>query len=497
MDNETKTKTLAQAAFAIYPANKSLQSNPWLGTVDKVVFGDKEKYASLVKECRFYFRHDPLVFTVISKMVDLSVNKLIVKPQASASKTEIAIFDALSKDILAFLRKVAFEYLITGLVAPEVSLTAIGKTALRQKRVKRINNLYYPTALWVRNSADIKIRSPLIGNKESYFLQIPLEVIIFIQSKGVYENGEEDKKLYAEIVRLYPEFVQAILDGKEEILLENPLILKATTLPDSPYPISHVCPALESLKHKRNLRRMDYSLAARVITAILHVKVGSDEFPLTKDQEDELTDLEKKFRWRENITEAEVERVFSFFTNHTVELNWVFPDVHTLLNADKYDTVNQDIMVALGFPRILITGETERSFSSDPQIATISPIQTMEGLQRDILPIAERIFLEMYEHNAVISSIPKLKFKSINLMSLQLLYEGLQNLYEFGILSREDYAESFGYELSEQVDKQVEEDALYKEKNIEPFKAVPHSNTPDDVGKPKGSKDTKPRRKKV
>jgi len=136
-------------------------------------------------------------------------------------------------------------------------------------------------------------------------------------------------------------------------------------LADAEYPIPYLYPGLESYKHKRNLRRMDYSIASRVISAILHVKAGSDEFPLTEDQQDVLDDLESKFHWREGISPTDIERVFTLFTNHTIELNWVFPDVEALLNDKKYDAVNKDIILALGFPRILITGETERSFTSD------------------------------------------------------------------------------------------------------------------------------------
>ena len=45
-------------------------------------------------------------------------------------------------------------------------------------------------------------------------------------------------------------------------------------------------PALEPLKHKRNIRRMDYSIASRVISAIQLIKLGNDDFPVTEDDED-------------------------------------------------------------------------------------------------------------------------------------------------------------------------------------------------------------------
>jgi len=474
-----KTKKLASALAGSYTIYQSMTrtwaDNPWVSTVDRLAFDDHDKYEQVVKDCRFYFRHDPLASTVIHKLVDIAINGLFIQADGTANVTEKAIYAALEKDLMVFLRKAAFEFLITGLLVPEIKLTRIKKQDLLNKNIKRLDTLMYPTSMWLRDSKDIEIKRPLITERESYFLRIPEEVLFFIQSDGEYPDGERDIELYKEIVKLYPDFVRQIKEGATKVLLENPLVIKSLSLADSAYPIPYLYPALEALKHKRNLRRMDYSVAARVISAILHVKVGNDDFPLTEDQEDELADLENKFKWRETLSADDIERVFAFFTNHTVELNWVFPEVETLLNDKKYDTVNQDIMVALGFPRILITGETERSFASDPQIATLSPLQTMQQLQRQLLPIAEKVLLEMRRYNKVMTTYPIVKFKPINLMSLQLFYDGLTAMYESGNLSRTDYNEAYGYDFLETQEKRAKEEELMKKLGVDP---VAPSNVP-------------------
>ncbi len=153
------------------------------------------------------------------------------------------------------------------------------------------------------------------------------------------------------------------------------------------------------------------------------------------------------------------------------------------MNDKKYDTVNQDILVAMGFPRILITGETERSFASDPQIATLSPIHTMENIQKQLLPIAEKVFIEMRRHNRVISNLPKISFKPINLMSLQLFYDGLQVLYESGNLSRASYAKAYGYDFRTEQNLRAENEELIKELDLDP---VAPSNVPG-AGMPGGT----------
>jgi hypothetical protein len=337
--------------------------------------------------------------------------------------------------------------------------------------------------MWLRDSKDIEIKRPPIGNEESYFVIMPEDVLSFIRNKGHYDDGGEDKELYRKIATLYPKFVEQILEGETKIRLENPLIIKSTSLADSQYPIPYLYSALEALKHKRNLRRMDYSIAARVISAILHGKLGSDEFPLTEDQSDEVDKIESKFKWRDNLAQDDIERVFLLVTNHTVDLQWIFPDVKALLDNNKYETVNQDILVALGFPRILITGETERSFASDPQIATLSPVHTMDRLRRALLPIINTVYFELAKNNESINNVPVIEFKPINLMSMQLFFEGIKGLYETGNLSREDYSKAYGYILDEQLDKREHEDEKFKARSLQPFQPVPHSNEP---GRPSG-----------
>ena len=497
MAEETKKLASARASsYTIYQSmTRTMDQNPWISMVDKLSFDDHDKYEQVVNDCRFYFRHDPLASTVINKLVDLAINDLVVHPDGAASVTEKAIYDSLEKDLIVFLRKAAFEFLITGLLVPEVKLTRLTKDELLNKNIKRLDSLLYPTSMWIRDSKDVEIKRPLITEKESYFLRISDEVLFFIQSGGEYTDGEKDVELYREIAKLYPDFVRQIKSGKTKVLLENPLVIKSLALADSAYPIPYLYPALEALKHKRNLRRMDYSVAARVISAILHVKVGSDDFPLTEDQEDELDDLENKFKWRDGVSTDDVERVFAFFTNHTVDLSWVFPEVETLLDDKKYDTVNQDIMVALGFPRILITGETERSFASDPQIATLSPLQTMQQLQRQLLPIAEKIFAEVKKYNKVMKTYPKIKFKPINLMSLQLFYDGLASMYESGNLSRTDYSEAYGYDFVETQEKRAEEKEIMNELGVDDVAPsnVPGANpgSTDSPGRPKSPPEAK------
>ena len=468
MDND-KVKLAKKAKAAFFMPQSSYRSNisVWgSNQVDKLSFEDHDTFVKIVKDCRFFFRHEPIATTVVTKMVGLAINDIIV-PQGNITKTEFQIYDSLKKDVIKFLRKASLEFLTTGLVVPEITLEVLNRKQLREKGIQRLDSLYYPTKMWLRNSQDIIIKRPFVTDEESYFLMIPDDVAMFFTTGGTYDDGSKDVELYQEISRLYPEFVAQIKRGEKKVLLDNPLIVKSTILSDSQYPIPYLYPGLESYKHKRNLRRMDYSIAARVISAILHVKAGNDEYPLTEDQEDVLDDLETKFHWREGFSMDDVERVFTLFTNHTVELNWIFPDVEALLNDKKYDAVNKDIILALGFPRILITGETERSFTSDPEIATLSPTSTMEAMRDDLMPIVDKIFYEVRDKNNLKSELPEVEFKPINLLGLRLFYEGLGKLYDTGNLSRETYAKSYGIDITEEFAKKQEEKDMLKKYGLE------------------------------
>lgn len=484
---EEKLARKANAAFFNPTAPVySQQIGTWSTTkVDKMSFDDHKTYADAIKSCRFYFRHEPIVWSVISKMTDLAINDLVVTTEGAATKTEKQIFEALSRDLVQFFRNCALEYLTTGLVVPEITFTRITQREVRDKGIQRLSSLMYPTDMWLRDAKDIEIKKPFITSKESYFLIIPDDVVYFITTGGEYPDGSEDTELYKEIVRLYPDLVRKIKAGETKILLDNPLIIKSTELTDSQYPIPYLYAGLESYKHKRNLKRMDYSIAARVISAILHVKAGTDDYPLTEDQEEFLDDLEAKFKWRDGFSGEDIERVFTLFTNHTVNMEWIFPEIDALLSEKKYDGVNEDIIFSLGFPRILITGETEKSFASDPEIATLSPLNTLEVMREDLLPIARKVFQTMRDEVPVITSLPSVEFRPINLMSLGLFYQGLTELYASGNLSRQSYAEAYGYDLRTEFEKRGNEKELLDELGLEEFAPVPHSNEPNTGGQTK------------
>lgn len=476
---------LAKASYGTWaPSSVSDKySSPWIpDTVDKFELGIKKTWKSTVNDCRYYYKHDPIASVIINKIVDLSINNINLRVK-SGRKVFEDVFNSIKPSIMAYLKSCALEYLISGLVVPEITFTNVKTDDLKTLGIKRFSELLLPTDMWLRDSSLIIINDPMLGGKVSYFTEVPDSMKFFIMGKGTYQDGTEDKELYQRLVETMPEFVEKVKRGDTKILLENPLIIRHTVMTGNPYPIPYLYPALESLKHKRNLRRMDYAVASRVITAIQKITLGNDEFPLTEDNEDQLEKLRTEMLWREKADAADIERIFQIFGNHTLSIEWICPPVEALLDDTKYKNVNGDIMIALGFPRIMITGETERSFTSDPEIATLSPVQTMERIREVFLPMLRRIIDIIIVDNNLGATDISIQFSPINMVGVTAFVEGLQALYDTGNLSREDFAAAFGFDIYDQLKKRLDEKDILEEYNLEEFAPVPHSNEPKIPGK--------------
>lgn len=334
--------------------------------------------------------------------------------------------------------------------------------------------------MWLRDPSTITIEYSMLGPDPSYFVEVPDKLIYFIQHRGEYEDGNKDVDLYNKLVANYPTFVRDIQAGKTKVLLENEHIFRRKVQSNSPYPIPYLEPAIESLYHKRNLRRMDYSLAARVISAILLFRLGDKDFPVTVDNQEEIENIKNQIFWRDGQGKN-IERIFQLFANHTLQIDWVMPDVKALLDDVKYKDINQEIIFALGFPRILITGESERTGTSDPQFAMMSPSKTMENFRHKILEVLQYIVDEVVRTNNLKYN-PIVSFMPINLVAFKEYFDGLTELYNTGNVSRDTYANALGIKWEDEMYKKEDENELLKEKELGEFAPQPFSPQPGVPG---------------
>jgi len=444
--------------------------------IDKLDVEDIDKYWEVINECRFYYKRDPIASTVLNKLVEISITDLQME-QNQASDNEFRLFTRLLPKFQDFAEDCALEYLISGLVVPEIKYELINEDDVKRLGIKKKSTLELPVKMWLRDPTSIIINSPLVGGDVSYFVVLPDELVFFIRNKGMYPDGTEDKELYEEIAKEYPEFILAVSEGDNKILLENDLIVRRKVITGTVYPLPYLYSALESLKHKRNIRRMDYAIAARIIGAIQLFRLGNDEYPITEDDEDAFEDIRQQMVWR-NADGKSIEKIFQLFANHTLEIEWIMPDAAALLDEKKYIEINQDIFFALGFPRILTTGETQRSQSSDPEFATISPTKTMENIQKKLIGILEDIVYNIAKRNKF-KGVPDVSFSKINLNKLEDFTAAWVELYGTGNISRDTFVEAFGYDFTEEINKRKDEEDYMEELGVPSFPAVPFSPQPE------------------
>lgn len=482
--NPTASETFAAL---LNPQGDTYFSNPW-GTdneeVDKMEIKNEKDFNTLIKACRFFYLHDPIAATTINKLIEIGINELEFDSNG-LTDNELKIFESLKDKFREYAEAMALEYLISGLVVPEISYGLVAKEELSRLGIKKYKTLVLPTSMWIRDPATVKINSTLYGDKDSFFVEIPNKLIEFIKAGGVYPDGTRDRVLYDELKTNYPDFVSAVMAGETYIRLDNRNIFRRRRTSDSPYPIPFLFPSLDSLKHKRNLRRMDYSLASRVITAIQLITLGSDEFPVTEDDDEQFAAIRQQMIYR-NSFGKDIERVFQLFGNHTLKIQWVMPDVAALLDEKKYQEVNQDIIYGMGFPRILITGETEKSGAGNQEFAMFSPKAMMDNFRAKILTVLKDIVFEVQTANNI-KETPVIRFKPLTLFDYQTLLKSLADLYSGGNLSRTSYSEILGHNWDDEITLREKEKKVLEEKGLDeiaptPFSKVPNAGdkTPED-----------------
>lgn len=499
---KTKTKHFANAVTLKYDRAMAALDNPWSESNRflRKTYGS-DQYNESVNLCRFFYKTEPMVSTVINKLVEIGINDIRFTKNG-LSDNEFRVFEGMKQRLLEFSEAMAIEYLLSGLVVPEIGYGPADKEFLMTLGVKKYTSLKLPDSMWVRDPKTIKIYNSMLSDKPSYFVKIPEDVIKFINNKGKYPDGKEDKELFELLKTYFPEFVKEVIAGQTELLLDNKLIIRRKYLSDNPYPIPYIAPSLEALQHKRKLRRMDYSIIDKVISAIMHIKVGSDEFPITDSPEDNdfVESILTQLRMRETNQQT-LERIFQLVTSHIVDIKWIFPDTAILLDQKKYADITEEILFGLGFPRVLISGETQRSGTSDPELALLSPVQTMNNFRSKITRILNEICRNISELNGF-KNVPSVNFVAISMYSFSDFLNGLTKLYDAAAISRTSLDEIFGYDFEAEVDKLELENTMLKARGLpefgpQPFSRVPvnsqdQPNNPEDENvdnNPNGQKD--------
>jgi hypothetical protein len=163
--------------------------------------------------------------------------------------------------------------------------------------------------------------------------------------KSSKELTIEEKNL---IQKLPSKFKKAIKDGKN-IPLDPQLVgeIDYRKMPYERYGLPRGARVFESLNYKKSLRDADLSTLDGITNYILKITVGSDQFPVTSQEQ-----LEQVAQLFNTPSKS-----FDVVYNHTLKIEKIVsPEIESVLGKNKYEQVNEDISGGLALPRVLLDG---------------------------------------------------------------------------------------------------------------------------------------------
>lgn len=421
-------------------------SVPYISTRQTV-----QDYREEVRQCRYFYRYDPISSTVVNRMAEMSVSDLRNR-RKKCTDEEAHFFEAVAQKLTPLLQLCALEYLLSGMAIPDYTTERVMGSRVHSQLGR--TRYQFPSTLWVRNPDNIRLKRIPASLNRSVFLEVPSEEVYFIQNNGTFNDGTSDPKQYRLLEEQFPEYVASVKAGQTLIHLENaqPILRKALTYADYPQPF--LVPALAALKHKLRIKQMDFSVATRALEAIRLIKSGNDEFPVTEG-DDQLSDLETKVSASKAAGLNEI--IYSLITNHTVTIEWIYPPMDALLSDVKYNEPNAEIFLAMGFSRVLLVGEALRSNSSQSIASTLGPVSTLNELRRSLLAWVRELYQDLADKNGF-KNIPEPLFRPIPLGDVAALAQFAIAAAKVGALSKDTVAQYFGSDFeteNEQIDSEI------------------------------------------
>lgn len=403
------------------------------------LFTQPKNYREEVRQCRFFARYDPLAAPVINRLIDLSARPLFNRSE-QCTALEQAVYDSVLQKITPLLPSLFYDYFVSGLAVPDFVLTVTMANRLNPSLGR--TRVRVPADIWLRNVDYVVLQRAFSGSEIYVYYKIPQQDRIFILQKGVFPDGREDKALYEYIRKQYPEYVALIEQGVEEIRLNTWPIARITST-HALQPQPYLTPALFSLKYRLRLRDMDFSIVNRAIDAILHVRAGNDQYPVTEEDET-LEQLKQQLQQRPVSGAAVPEYVSMLFTNHTVDFKWVYPPTETLLSRERYDVVDADILTSMGFSRVLLVGETTKS-NAGGAVSSLGTIAGIEQAQQQVIHWIQQLYHYLAEQNGF-SHVAHPAFKPIQTREYFMFAQFLLSLYERQAIDRSMLLEQAGME---------------------------------------------------
>ena len=411
-------------------------------------------YHGTIRMCYDFYRRGGMASVVIDRIAELAVTDLNNGQRKTSNQANFyydAVIHRKPSRLYRFFRMMALEYFLTGMVVPKVTWKTMKGSDLHPEL--KAGREYVVPSFDLYPPLLVNILWAGWGEKE-FWLTIPEEDLRLLSRKGVRLTKEQQQRF--DYLSQFSIFTEAVASGSNKVRLKDvdPILRKELSL--NPYPTPYLSKVLEALVFKQQLRRMDFAVASRIINAILLVQEGDKDFPLVEGERNNLDELKKQILARAN-NPVLLERLFMLFSNHTTKLTWVTPDVTALLDQEKYKQANDEVMEGLGFPRILIVGESKGAQAAEVSTWAIQP--QMEELRTMLLEWASTVFEQAADYNSF-RNPPVPSFTPIRLQDFIKTAAVYAQLYREGNMSRTSRAQTVGLNFEDEVEKMMDEKEL-------------------------------------
>jgi hypothetical protein len=449
-----------------------------------------KNYHAIIRMCYDFYQRGGLVARVVDRIQELAITP-VRNGQRKTTDEQNEYFRVVLHEkpsrLLRYLRTSALEYFLSGMIVPTITWVPRMGSDLSPDLI--------PTKEYmvpiVDNVPPLLVEIEWTGwGRKSFYLKVSDSDIKTIRNQGGRIKSQQLKyRMWAE---QYPSFVQQIQSGSDRIPITDtdPILRKEVAI--TPYPTPYLYSVLEALVFKQQLRRMDYAVAARVINAILLVKEGDKDFPLTEETRGNLDTLQQQIMARSGDP-RKTERLFALFTNHTTQMEWITPDVSAMLNQDKYRQVNEEIDEGLGFPNILLTGTVRGGGGQASEVSTWAIQPQMEELRDMFLEwMKAEIYVKASDLNKF-RNIPEPSFKPIKLQDFIKTAAVFQQLFAEGNISRQTRDEMSGLDFITEAELMKDEQEIAK--SLPAYAPTPYSPPPPMIGAPAGGPPTAGKKK--
>lgn len=433
-------------------------------------------YHAVVRMCYDFYQRGGSVTRVVDRLQEFAITDIRNGQRKTTDEQNDYFFSVLydkPSRLMRHLRTMALEYFLSGMVLPRVEWKELKGEEISPKLVP--NKKYVmPT---FDNYPPLLVHVKWVNwGKKGFFLKLPQSDLKAIRNKG--GKIKEQQLRYKMWMENFPTIVQSVDQGLDAVEITDTDAILRKEISITPYPTPYLYSVLEPLVFKQQLRRMDFSVAARVINAILLIKEGSDQFPLTPETQGLLDNLQTQMMARVGDP-RKTERIFMLFSDHTTTMEWIAPDVQAMLDQDKYRQVNEELDEGLGFPGILLTGSA-RNGGQASEVSTWAIQGQMEELRSMMIEwIRDSVYTPASDYNKF-RNTPDPNFKPIKLQDMIKTAAVYQQMFTEGNVSRTTRDDMAGLDFATEAELMNDEQEIAK--GLPAFAPTPYSPPPPLMG---------------